>query len=143
MLDPSGHYRKLEVRDMADTNIAEDELLLYAGYPLAYDKIADNIIRLYPKPIASVTAGLKFYFQRTPSYFVATDTVKVPGVPPLLHRGFIIASVYDALLSGIGGANVSLIGNERQAEQLKMMAYFRNRNTDEIAVISPIQITSI
>ena len=109
---------------------AIDTKLVTAGLPTQYDKIADNIIRLYPKPATSVTAGLKFYFQRTPNYFSASDTVKAPGVAPLLHRGFIIAAAYDGALT-LGLANLQSLGVELQKEQMKMERYFGNRNTDE------------
>ena len=136
ILDSNGYYRKLMARDMADNDLAEDELLRIAGLSTEYDKIADNIIRLTPKPQASVTAGLKFYFQRTPSYFAATDTTKAPGVPPLLHRGFVIAAAYDALLAGLGSANLQALSVEMQKEEMKMKAYFANRNTDTVSVLT-------
>lgn len=129
--DSNGTWRRLEPRDLTETTDAEDELQRTASYPTHYDKLADNIIRLWPKPIASVTAGLKFYFQRAPSYFAATDTTKQPGVSPLLHRGFVIASVYDALLAGIGSANLQAVSVELEKERMKMQEYFAHRNTDE------------
>lgn len=143
ILDPTGYYRKLTPRDKADTDLAEDELLRIAALPTEYDKIADNIIRLTPKPLTSVASGLKFYFQRTGSYFAATDTTKSPGVSPLLHRGFIIASVYDALLSGVGAANLQAISVEIEKERVKMQTYFAVRNTDEVPFMMPPQINSM
>jgi len=141
--DASGLWRMLNVRDMANSDVAEDSLQITAGLPTEYDKIADNIIRLTPKPVSSVTAGLKFYFQRTGSYFTAADTTKSPGVPPLLHRGFVIASVYDALLAGIGSANIQAVSVEMQKEQIKMENYFKNRNTDEVVVLSVPRVNSV
>lgn len=131
ILDASGSYRQLTPRDQTDlTGTALDELQKTAGLPVYYDKIADNIVRLYPKPIDSITNGLKFYFQRTASYFTATDTTKSPGVSPLLHRGFVIASAYDGALT-LGLANLQPLSVELQKEQLKMEKYFSNRNPDE------------
>lgn len=104
-----------------------------SGTPTAYDKIADNIIRLDYLPPATVSAGLKFYFQRTPSYFAATDTTKAPGVSPLLHRGFVVASAYDGALT-LGLPNLNALGVEMQKEEKKMIEYFaRNRNRDKRA----------
>lgn len=104
-----------------------------SGTPTAYDKIADNIIRLDYLPPATVSAGLKFYFQRTPSYFAATDTTKAPGVSPLLHRGFVVASAYDGALT-LGLPNLNALGIEMQKEEKKMIEYFaRNRNRDKRA----------
>lgn len=130
ILDSGGHYRQLSVIDQTDIKGAIAEAQLTAGLPISYDKIADNIIRLFPKPITAITNGLKFFFQRTPSYFIATDTTKSPGVPPLLHRGFVICAAYDGALT-LGLSNLQGLGVEWAKEQKKMEDYFQNRNTDE------------
>lgn len=135
ILDSDGLYRQLIPIDQAQlTGVALDEWFKVNDKPLYYDKIADNIIRLYPTPATSVTSGLKFYFQRTPSYFVAADTTKQPGVPPLLHRGFVVASAYDGALT-LGLANTQALFVELQREQAKMEQHFTNRETDEPNVI--------
>lgn len=130
VLDPGGVWRELSVIDETQIPMALDEFNKTAGLPFWYDKIADNIIKLYPKPLTAVTSGLKFYFQRTPSYFAATDTTKAPGVPPLLHRGFVIAAAYDGAIT-LGLPNTQALGIEFQKEEQKMKDYFINRNTDE------------
>jgi hypothetical protein len=142
ILDPDGNYRKLEAINESDLEFALDEYSTPSGLPVYYDKIADNIIRLYPTPATSVTNGLKFYFQRTASYFAATDTTKNPGVSPLLHRGFVIASAYDGALT-LGLENLQPLSVELQKEEEKMKQYFAIRNTDETAVLTPEYICSI
>lgn len=99
------------------------------GTITSYDKIADNIIRLNNLPEATLALGLKFYFQRTGSYFVATDTTKAPGVSPLLHRGYVIAAAYDGALT-LGLKNLNALANERKEEEAKMVRYFADRNRD-------------
>lgn len=141
ILDADGNYRKLIPLDEAEVDIALDELFETNEKPVYYDKIADNIIRLYPTPATSVTNGLKFYFQRTASYFVATDTTKSPGVSPLLHRGFVIASAYDGALT-LGLENLQPLSVELQKEEEKMKQYFAIRNTDETAVMEPPYVCS-
>ncbi len=84
-----------------------------------------------------MTAGLKFYFQRTASYFAATDTTKAPGVSPLLHRGFVIAAAYDGALT-LGLSNLNALAQERMVEEKKMVEYFSERNMDEIKFIRPV-----
>lgn len=133
-------YTQLQEVDQKDfeslfPGIGLDQLQNITGIPSYYDKIADNIIRLYPKPATSVTAGLKFYFQRTPSYFAGTDTTKAPGVSPLLHRGFIIASAYDGALT-LGLPNLQALGIELQKEERKMVQYFADRNKDTDGVMT-------
>lgn len=138
ILDPSGDYRQLSLIDESDTALALDEFEGTAGLPKYYDKIADNIIRLYPKPATSVTAGLKFYFQRSGSYFTASDTTKAPGVPPILHRGYVIASAYDCALT-LGLSNLQPLSVEMQKEEEKMKRYFKTRNTDEAKRFMPFK----
>lgn len=128
--DSTGHWQKLIPVDQNNIDIALDEASRTAGLPLYYDKVNDNVIKLYPTPETSVTAGIKFYFQRTPSYFAATDTTKEPGVAPVLHRGFVIAAAYDGALT-LGLQNLQPLAIERDREEQKMRDYFTNRNGDE------------
>lgn len=127
--DSDGNYRQLSLIDQDQIGVALPEFLSTEGLPEYYDKIADNIIRLYPTPATSVTAGIKFYFQRSPSYFVAADTTKAPGVAPMLHRGFVIAAAYDGALT-LGLPNLNALQLEKQTEEAKMVEYFTNRNND-------------
>jgi hypothetical protein len=95
-----------------------------------YDKIADNIIRLYPTPTAEVTAGLKFYFQRVSPRFSASDTTATTGFAPILDRGFVIACAYDGALT-LGLPNLQPLSVEREREEQKMIRYYsalRNRD---------------
>jgi len=130
LMETGGDYVQLKPIDQADIPVALNEFESGTGIPRYYDKIADNIVRLYPTPATSVTAGLKFYFQRAPSYFVATDTTKTPGVSPLLHRGFVVASAYDGALT-LGLPNLQGLAAERALEVEKVETYFTNRNNDE------------
>jgi hypothetical protein len=137
ILDSNGVYRELMPIDQTQIPGALDEFNKTAGLPVWYDKIADNIIRLYPKPVDSVTNGLKFYFQRTPSYFVATDTTKEPGVPDLLHRGAVISAAYDGAIT-LGLPNTQALSVDLVKEDQKMKDYFASRNTDEKPRIIPV-----
>lgn len=121
-------YEPLEEVDRAQVDTAY--FGQQPGTQTMYDKIADNIIRLDYYPSSTTAAGLKFYFQRTPSYFTATDTTKSPGVPAILHRGFVIASAYDGALT-LGLPNVNALAAERQREEEMVKAYFgRDRSND-------------
>lgn len=125
----NGYYQPLTLvnRDEIETS----HFGLVNGDPTEYDKIADNIIRLNFKPTSTVAAGLKFYFQRTPSYFTASDTTKEPGVSPLLHRGFVIASAFDAAMSE-GLSNLQALSIERELETRKVEEFFDTRNNDDL-----------
>lgn len=133
----NGKYEPLQQIDRNDPDYDIATFGTETGTPTKYDKIADNIIRLDKKISAQVSAGLKFYFQRTPSYFVATDTTKQPGVSPLLHRGFVIASAYDGALT-LGLENLSALSVEREKEEQKMIRYFGDRDNDDVKRMVPL-----
>lgn len=126
----NGKYVPLTLVDRSDESYDPATFGTTTGTPTQYDKIADNIIRLDCKPSATVTSGLKFYFQRTGSYFAATDTTKAPGVSPLLHRGYVIAASYDGALT-LGLQNLQALSTERLLEEKKVEQYFnKDRNND-------------
>jgi hypothetical protein len=129
-LESGSNYEPLYLIDRNDSDYDAANFGIVSGTPTCYDKIADNIIRLDTKPPATVSAGLKFFFQRTPSYFAATDTTKAPGVSPLLHRGFVIAAAYDGAMT-LGLPNLQPLSVERQMEEKKMIQYFSDRNKDD------------
>lgn len=130
----STFYYKLDEVDRNDPTYDIATFGQVTGIPSSYDKIADNIIRLNMKPSASITSGLKFFFQRTPSYFASTDTTKSPGFSPLLHRGFVIVSAYDCALT-LGLKNLQALAQEKQLEENKVKQYFADRNNDVDFVI--------
>lgn len=134
--DSSGRWTELKTIDEDEIKDALVNFQPTSGTPIYYDKIADNIVRLYPTPSATVSSGLKFYFQRSPSYFAATDTTKKPGFAPTLHRGFVIASAYDGAMT-LGLSNIQPLSVERQVEMDKMIKYFAGRNNDEKRSMRP------
>ena len=135
------YYQPLKLVDRNDASYDPATFGQLSGTPTEYDKIADNIIRLDRKPESTTSAGIKFYFQRTPSYFSASDTTKAPGVSPLLHRGFVIASAYDCALT-LGLPNLQALLVERQAEEDKVVQYFSGRNQDSRKSLRPRYVES-
>lgn len=125
-----GKYIPLTPVDRNDPNIDMSTFGQVSGTPTQYDKISDNIIRLDKIPTATVSAGLKYYFQRAGSYFAATDTTKQPGVAPILHRGFVVASAYDGALT-LGLENLQPLSIEKEIEKQVMRDYFAARNNDQ------------
>lgn len=131
-----GYYVPLTPVDRNDPDIDLSTFGATTGTPTAYDKIADNIIRLDKKVSATVAAGLKFFFQRTPSYFAATDTTKTQGFSPIIDRGFVIASAFDGALT-LGLKNLQGLSVELEKERDKMLRYFSVRDYDEVRRMSP------
>lgn len=125
-----GKYIPLTPVDRNDPNVDMSTFGQVSGTPTQYDKISDNFIRLDKIPTATVSAGLKYYFQRAGSYFAATDTTKQPGVAPILHRGFVVASAYDGALT-LGLENLQPLSIEKEIEKQVMRDYFAARNNDQ------------
>jgi hypothetical protein len=129
--DANGLWTQLKPIDQAEISPeALDEFEKTSARPMYYDKIADNVIRLYPASDSSVTAGLKFYFQRTSPYAESTDTTEVTGFANLLDRGFVISGAYDCAIA-LGLPNLNALGAELSREEQKMIQYFGSRNRDE------------
>lgn len=135
--DPNGVWRQLKLIDQTDiTGFGLDSTLATPTLPMYYDKIADNIIRLYPAPATTVTAGLKFYFQRTSPYFTASSTTQTTGFSGLIDRGFVIAAALDCA-GTLGLAQLNFLEGEMTKESQKMIAYFgRDRNNDDTGRIT-------
>jgi hypothetical protein len=132
----NGQYTKLSPVDRSDPNYDPATFGMETGTPTQYDKISDNIIRLDKKPVATVAAGLKFYFQRTAPRWTASSTTQTSGFSPILDRGFVIACAYDIALT-LGLSNLQGLALERQREEDKAVAYFENRQQDEDVVFTP------
>ena len=126
----NGKYEPIVPVDRNDPDYDIANFGQNTGTPTSYDKIADNIIRLNFRPVATVADGIKFYFQRVGSYFTSADTTKSPGSSPLLHRGYVIASAYDIALT-LGLNNLQALAVERQGEVSKVVDYFTVRSRDE------------
>lgn len=144
LIDSNNVETPLTAVDRNDGSYDKTSFGVNAGIPSAYDKIADNIIRLDYKPSASAasTYDIKFYFQRSPYYYAATDTTRTSGFSPLLDRGFVIASAYDGALE-LGLKNLQGLSVERQFEQQKVEKYFTVRNQDERHIMTPKKILYI
>lgn len=126
----NGKYQPLTLIDRNDPDYDAPNFGTVSGIPSKYDKIADNIIRLDKLPSATVAAGLKYTFQRSPSYFVATDTTKQPGVADDLHEGFIAKAAYDAAYT-LGLPSLGDCRLELEKQEKVMSDYFASRNTDK------------
>lgn len=133
VLDAAGNWRLLKPIDQADIyDQSLTDFLKTAGLPIYYDKIANSLF-LYPKPLAtSVTSanGLRVWFQRPPSYFITTDTTKVPGFNSLYHRLIaLIASRDYAAFKQLSTSQA--LGDLVQQQEDSITESYALRNKDE------------
>jgi len=90
--------RSIDIHDPEGRAIYDEAPTPVEGIPVLYDKSAD-VLTLYPTPNYDKTDGLIVHFQRQPSYFVASDTTKRPGVASLFHRYLSLAASADYAIS--------------------------------------------
>ena len=79
--------REVEAREqeMANDHISMTQRFIVNSQPWVFNRTANSIF-LLPAPNYSKSGGLKVKYQRPPSYFVYTDTTKVPGFTDLTHE---------------------------------------------------------
>jgi hypothetical protein len=135
ILDPTGLGIELTPIDQFDIQgQALTEFMKNAATPLFYDKTANGII-LYPKPNYTNAAGLKIYYNRTPSYFVSTDTTKTPGIPDIFHEYLALRPSYQYCLRKGLPQTVSL-RNDMVTMEDAIKEYYSNRSKDEVKEMS-------
>jgi hypothetical protein len=97
-----------------------------------------NTFFVWPIPNFSCTAGFKIFFERTPSYFVSTDTTKQPGIPAIFHQLLALYASKDWLILHKPGNQVVIadLGNQikEQEDNLDTMIGKRNPNMAGIRV---------
>lgn len=138
VMDNTGAWNKLSPIDEADLyDQSVSDFLKTPGMPVYYDKQGVSIF-LYPKPLATAvtsTAGLKIWFQRPPSYFLTSDTTKVPGFNSMYHRLVaLIASRDYAMFKSLSITKV--LADKVQQDEDSLVENYALRNKDEHVKLS-------
>ena len=112
-----------------------------AGVPWRYGKLATGLF-LDPMPSYAVTNGLKVYIDREASYFVTTDTTKVPGFAGLYHDYVAIFAAYDYAVANRLDAQETLKRDMVEMEKAIEKHYSR-REKDKRHILSGKKINYI
>jgi len=141
-------YQGIEPIDETDESISEILVNSNTGTPTQYGKMANGIL-LDPIPNYNATDGIKAVVLREGSYFVTTDTDKVPGVP-FFHEYFYLKPAYEkARIDGLGNlsqlekAIVDLEGNERLGVTGNIEKMLSTRSKDERRIMTHKKIQYI
>lgn len=133
VLDSSGNYQLVKPIDEKDVqNQSLTEFQKTAGMPRFYDKNGEYIW-LYPKPSSSqvtTSAGLKVYYQRSPSYFVAGDTTKVPGFAAPYHRILSIGAALDYAIANEMTGKINILTPMLLKLEADLKNHYANRAGD-------------
>jgi hypothetical protein len=100
-----------------------------SGVPRRYEKRGSTIF-LDVVPDYSVTNGLKVYFSRGASYFVTTDTTKVPGFASIFHKFIPIHASAEYAVDREMPSAKNLYEKLLQEEQA-IKDFYANRGKDE------------
>jgi hypothetical protein len=105
------------------------------GTPFRYYKTANGIF-LDKTPNYNSTNGLKIYYNRTPSYFLSTDTTKEPGIPQMFHRYLAYKPAFWYWLPKDSN-KASIYKSEVDKMEISITEYFNKRAKDERPRIAP------
>jgi len=113
------------------------------GVPYRYDKTANGIF-LTPIPDYEKVKGLKVFINREASYFVYTDTTKMPGCPGIHHDYFYLKpALEEARIHSLSNYNqlreevISFEGDEEKGVTGSIERYFSRRKRDERDIMTP------
>lgn len=140
--------------DMTPTDMQSDlhdqsfyDGLNIQGNPTKYDKTANGIL-LDVLPNYSVAGGIKLFINRESTYFLSTDTTKMPGYAGVLHEYLVIKAAYiyasSKNLPQAGGrlkngAYTGLAAEVQDWETNKIPAYYGQRSQDDRPVLKTKQ----
>lgn len=103
------------------------------GMPRFYDKLGTSI-KLYPAPSSTettLTNGLKVHYQREPSYFVYTDTTKLPGIPSIFHKNLVTYACHEYATDNLDTNKIQILDNQIQKEEMEVEEWYSKRDKDD------------
>lgn len=111
------------------------------GWPTSYDKTG-NGIKLDYLPISTVTNGLQVFINREGSYFLTSDTTKVPGFAGLYHEYLVLEPAYRYARAN-GLKNQETLKRDVLELEGQITKYYARRSKDERPRITGKQIQYI
>lgn len=129
--DTSGNWKLIYSIDQDDKDAVTylENNSSNTGTPTRYDKRSNSIF-LDVTPNYNSTSGLKIYFKRGPSYFVYTDTTKVPGFASIFH-GYLSQHAYYTYAMDRVLTNIDRIERDTLKMEASITEFFSRRNKDE------------
>lgn len=140
---PTGVWTTITQRDILDQEDRNKEDLTTTGIPTQFDLIANGIF-LTVIPNYSMSQGIEVFINRTPSYFVSTDTTKKAGIPYQHHRYLALKPAYNyCVAKGLPQASVyatELFGADGHSGlEGAIRKYFSFRNKSEKKGMRPFK----
>lgn len=130
-----------DIRERGSRGFVEN-LTGNTGVPYRYEKVGGKIV-LDPTPNYSVSAGIKYYYQRAPHPFVVGDTTAISGIPSIFDQ---LIPYYAADMYATENTNTALkqllaVDIAKMEEDIK--AFLRMRSeSDQPAMLRPVKRSS-
>lgn len=122
---------EVDEREMANDHISMSQRFSVPSQPWVFNRTANSIF-LLPAPNYSKSGGLKVKYQRPPSYYVYTDTTKVPGFADTLHPYLYNYATWKYLASkGMPTANAFKAVVD-EYEQVIIPTFYSSREMDTV-----------
>lgn len=129
--DSSGNFQKLQQFDETQIDVALTEFNKSDGLPRYYREIG-NSIELYPSPSsneATLTNGLKCYYQRVIQDFTTSDASVEPGFAKQFHPILSYSAAYEyALINQL--PNVLVLKAKLDELRAGLREYYSSRNRE-------------
>lgn len=136
--DAGGQWHVITAIDQndQDVNAYLENNGVRQGTPTRYDKRGDTIW-LDVTPNYNVTNGLKVFFKRGASYFVSTDTTKVPGIASIFHK---FVSLHMSVSYAVDKTMPNMVSwaNLLAVEEASIKSFYTKRNKDEKPGLRPL-----
>lgn len=131
----AGQWVTLDPIDITDMKLSGSisDFESTKGMPRFYDKLGTSI-KLYPAPSSTettLTNGLKVHYQREPSYFVYTDTTKLPGIPSIFHKNIVTYACHEYATDNMMTDKYQLFENQIMKEEAEVEEWYSKRDKDD------------
>lgn len=99
------------------------------GIPFRYD-LKGNTFMFDVTPDYSSTDGIKIWFERTPDYFVSTDTTQTPGIPDMFHSLLALIASHEFVFTYMPdeGTIITRLEQKIASRKIELSQYMSKRS---------------
>jgi hypothetical protein len=120
---------EIDEQDMANDHQSMTQRFIIPSQPWVFNRTSNSIF-LLPAPNYNKTGGLKVKYQRPPSYFLYTDTTKVPGFAETFHEYLANYAIWKYAASKGMSIKTDFQAMVDKAEQIEIPNFYLKREKD-------------
>lgn len=127
---------EVDEEEMANDHVSMTQRFIIPSQPWVFNRTANSIF-LLPAPNYNLTGGLKVKYQRPPSYFLYTDTLKTPGFAETMHEYLANYAIYKYAASKTMSIATAFKAMVDDAEQVGIPDLYYKREKDTTKKLYP------